>query len=355
MKKIILSLAVIAVVAVVAVGATRAYFSDTQTSTGNTFSAGTIDIAINGTNATSWAGNYNVGDLKPGETGNINFNIQNVGTNPVDVSKNLSNFTSYQTTGETFPCPVVGNNPAYTASSQPECIAENGVRKDDVQTQIVYDLSVKVYATDDEALAPIWWQQIYDESQGKSLADVYGASGDQYVKLGMIPAHGHMVVTQSYHFNPNAGNEYQGDGLMFNINIKAEQLAQANGYNTVVMENKGGAPDWQILNQDSIKGTLAYQTMGPTFLYNFSATVNTPSINYTLLYVGPSGNFPYSGQVVLGTANADTGGLISLSGSVVTGTITNGKVWLVPSSSYSSGWDNANNLYETGLVNYTSN
>ncbi|MHA1482061.1 MAG: TasA family protein [Candidatus Heimdallarchaeaceae archaeon] len=45
-KKIIISLSVIAVVAAVVVGGTIAYFSDTETSTGNTFTAGAIDLRI---------------------------------------------------------------------------------------------------------------------------------------------------------------------------------------------------------------------------------------------------------------------------------------------------------------------
>lgn len=46
MKRIILSLALIGVVSAVAVGATRAYFSDTVTISGNTFTAGTLDLKI---------------------------------------------------------------------------------------------------------------------------------------------------------------------------------------------------------------------------------------------------------------------------------------------------------------------
>ncbi|PIW76653.1 MAG: hypothetical protein CO001_00190, partial [Candidatus Portnoybacteria bacterium CG_4_8_14_3_um_filter_40_10] len=42
MKKIIISLSIIAAVAAIAIGATTAYFSDTETSTGNTFTAGSI-------------------------------------------------------------------------------------------------------------------------------------------------------------------------------------------------------------------------------------------------------------------------------------------------------------------------
>ena len=89
MKKIILSLAVIAVVAVVAVGATRAYFSDTETSTGNTFTAGTIDIAVNGQNPWEIQEPFVFTDMKPSQVEYSNFTINNVGTNPVNVWKKL--------------------------------------------------------------------------------------------------------------------------------------------------------------------------------------------------------------------------------------------------------------------------
>jgi predicted ribosomally synthesized peptide with SipW-like signal peptide len=46
MKKILLSLGMIVFVGVVVVGATGAFFSDTETSTGNTFTAGAIDLQI---------------------------------------------------------------------------------------------------------------------------------------------------------------------------------------------------------------------------------------------------------------------------------------------------------------------
>ena len=46
MKKILVSLSIIGVVAAIAVGSTVAYFRDVETSTGNTFSAGTLDLKI---------------------------------------------------------------------------------------------------------------------------------------------------------------------------------------------------------------------------------------------------------------------------------------------------------------------
>jgi predicted ribosomally synthesized peptide with SipW-like signal peptide len=48
-KKIIISLSVIAAVAAVVIGGTISYFSDTETSTGNTFTAGSIDLKVDST------------------------------------------------------------------------------------------------------------------------------------------------------------------------------------------------------------------------------------------------------------------------------------------------------------------
>lgn len=48
-KKILISLSMIAAVAAIAVGGTIAYFSDTETSSGNTFTAGSIDLKVDNT------------------------------------------------------------------------------------------------------------------------------------------------------------------------------------------------------------------------------------------------------------------------------------------------------------------
>jgi len=83
MKKIAISLGIIGVVGAIVIGGTIAYFSDTETSTGNTFSTGVIDIDINDQNP--WTKSWNITDMKPCETGYITFNINNPGKNPVNV------------------------------------------------------------------------------------------------------------------------------------------------------------------------------------------------------------------------------------------------------------------------------
>lgn len=83
MKKILVSLSIIGVVAVIAVGATVAYFGDTETSTGNTMTAGTIDLRVDlqcqdqqgcdftlrDLNGESFFGR--VCDIKPGDSGEV--------------------------------------------------------------------------------------------------------------------------------------------------------------------------------------------------------------------------------------------------------------------------------------------
>ncbi len=71
-KKIIISLSVIGAVAAIAVGGTIAYFSDTETSTGNTFTAGELDLIvdINGVDQNPLVDKFfNLADMKPGDSG----------------------------------------------------------------------------------------------------------------------------------------------------------------------------------------------------------------------------------------------------------------------------------------------
>src|SRR3990167_1862353 len=81
MKKILLSLSMIAVVGVVVAGATGAFFSDTETSTGNTFTAGAIDLKVDsqchyyqyvgGQSGPNGDGYVDVGCTDPDETGPV--------------------------------------------------------------------------------------------------------------------------------------------------------------------------------------------------------------------------------------------------------------------------------------------
>ncbi|MFA6306805.1 MAG: SipW-dependent-type signal peptide-containing protein, partial [Patescibacteria group bacterium] len=107
-KKVLVSLSIVAVVSAIVIGGTIAYFSDTETSTGNKFTAGKFNLKIDNTchyngrecicdGACEWAGTdeecfctweakdltnelfFNLGDVKPGDYGEdtISLHIDN--------------------------------------------------------------------------------------------------------------------------------------------------------------------------------------------------------------------------------------------------------------------------------------
>jgi predicted ribosomally synthesized peptide with SipW-like signal peptide len=72
MKRIFVSLSIIAAVAAIVIGGTIAYFSDTESSIGNTFTAGTLNLQLDKDG--KWYDGQNVlmfeeGDVKPGDSG----------------------------------------------------------------------------------------------------------------------------------------------------------------------------------------------------------------------------------------------------------------------------------------------
>ncbi len=77
-KKILVSLSMISAVAAIAIGGTVAYFSDIETSTGNTFTAGTLDLNLDGGNVN--VVKFTLANLKPGDLGNGTWAVANVGS-----------------------------------------------------------------------------------------------------------------------------------------------------------------------------------------------------------------------------------------------------------------------------------
>ncbi len=75
-KKLSISILAVLLVGVLAFGAV-AYFSDTETSSGNTFTAGTLDLNIDGQNSNVIK--FNVNKMRPGNQPNSGFVLKNVG------------------------------------------------------------------------------------------------------------------------------------------------------------------------------------------------------------------------------------------------------------------------------------
>jgi len=79
MRKIVASILTIGLVASLTVGATRAYLDDTETSANNTFTAGTLDLVVDGENPLTSA-KFSVTNMKPDSQPKGTFNLLNDGT-----------------------------------------------------------------------------------------------------------------------------------------------------------------------------------------------------------------------------------------------------------------------------------
>jgi len=204
MKALLMSLVAVALVGGLAGGGLFAYFSDTETSTGNTFTAGTIDITLEGDIGEAVHASIPQ-DFKPCETGYLIFTITNVGENPADLWKLIYG--------------VVDDGGIL---SEPEEVAEAGCPVDDISSVVLFDLWIENDTNpDDHDFNPDQGDvMLIPESEGLTVGDV----ADHYIYLGVLDPTESMTIVQSFHLAGDAGNEYQGDTFTFNEDFYAQQV-----------------------------------------------------------------------------------------------------------------------------------
>lgn len=94
MKKLVLLVLALLMVAGMAGAGTFAYFSDTEASTGNTFTAGTLDLKVGDVDDPNVV-HVTLSDMKPGDdTGYYKWVLKNTGTLPGRVSVTFSPITN---------------------------------------------------------------------------------------------------------------------------------------------------------------------------------------------------------------------------------------------------------------------
>lgn len=234
-KRIVLSsLSLISSVALVA-GATFAFFSDTETSSGNTFTAGTLDLKVNDHDV---VGTLVTLTAKPSEdTQPEIIELKNIGTNGGIADLH---FTNVVNTGGT--------------NTEPECIAENGswtspngpcvspiAVADDVSTQIGvdigYDLDGNGTVEEDEYLIwtdggasgdiepgeLAWGDNLDPHNIVATLDELNSESFDLGYLVGAGPGAGPRTLILSFHLDGDTGNQYQGDVSTFDIKFTLHQ------------------------------------------------------------------------------------------------------------------------------------
>jgi len=326
-RRILMSLLVIGAVVAVIGGATTAFFSDTDTSGTNTYSAGIIDIYVGGT---TWEEGFTLADLKPSETGWIEFRVYNPGGNDVVVWKKLTVTNQWG-----------GDHP------ESEDIEDPGDDINNLASWIFYDLYVR-------------GQPIIHEDQLVRVDNV----NTVWIKLGTVAAGGNMLVEQSYHLRPETTNWAQGDEMDFTIELLATQTNDpagpipAAGTIELVAKDKYWSPD---LASGSGTVTFNYTSASPGSLTaSFAGTVPLADTLYSMIYYPDP--WPGSPGCVFGTASSASDRIITIPSGTCTPVAADPddnmpagvKIWLVPSSDYDVDhmtlWNPGNYLFETNLL-----
>jgi len=207
------------IVSIVALGSALAagsfaVFTDTETTTGTTFAAGTVDIEVNDQNPWTEVGIPATGAsgdtlLKPSQVGTMAAVARNVGDNLVYLWMRMGDKVDSGGV-QSYLCPGIG-----LVSSEPECAAEQalGHREDGISYHTIYKLVIQEPPGSPTTL--------------KDGQSVHARSG-YWVYLGDLPPGGEIMVTQSFRMDAVlSGNFQQGDKITFKVSFYASQVEGA--------------------------------------------------------------------------------------------------------------------------------
>lgn len=262
-NKILISVAVIGAVSALAIGGTIAYFTDTQTSTGNTFAAGTLDLKVDSTchydgmvcassergstwqledqNSTpvypellgtscacTWAEKdlngdvfFNFNDVKPGDNGENTVSLHVV-NNPAWVCAQISDLT-----------PTAGT------CNKPKCLADggnwNGTQCDvDCTAQLQNKLLFTVWKDNGEGQGQAC-NNVLDEGEQILVDNQPATAGiwpiaDSQTGAGPLAGDSNTCIGVKWSIDPLVGNEIQADSLTSTVTFTATQSRNNAGF-----------------------------------------------------------------------------------------------------------------------------
>lgn len=207
---ILTSLLVIGVVGSAMGAGTMAYFSDTETSKGNTIAAGSLDLSLNGYNGATAAPVVTLQDLKPSIVQYSNPITLKVYNNPGKLWKHIKNVECV--TGDV---------------TEPECTEQGGVWKDGkcnwgsaqdsnyITPYTWFDMQ-KWNSTTQR------WDDIIKETPGLGIDDFTSC----WIPLGTYGEPGQtneVTIRQSFHLYKDVTNWAQGDKCTFDEEFMVTQ------------------------------------------------------------------------------------------------------------------------------------
>jgi predicted ribosomally synthesized peptide with SipW-like signal peptide len=213
-KKILASIVVIGILALAMGWGTYSWFTDTETSSSNTFTAGTLDVGLQELETTE----ITISNMAPGDlTGDWVINITNTGT------LNLAWFGDLVITGG-----VKLREAIYIDYAQMEFLKPDGTSWEQTDNFIKEGRGSGSY--------PDWYNYLADLSPFhvvtlKNFDDNEGmCPGTPYEFMGALKPGYKYRLTLRFGFAPGAGNEYQGNvvnPITINFKVDATQINAA--------------------------------------------------------------------------------------------------------------------------------
>ena len=206
MKKILISLMAIAlVIGLVGAGA-FAYFSDTETSTDNTFTAGTLNLKVN-TNDGSNTVVFTESNKAPGDSGSGTWTLVNNGS--------LAGYVDLESIS-------VANAENYDAATNEAEAA------DDVNTSIDGELGANldvVLFWDDGAGGGIADNRIQDGTEATIYSGVLDSIAGSYGADYPLAASGTTYISMTWSIATTVDNAIQGDSATLDMTVELAQTA----------------------------------------------------------------------------------------------------------------------------------
>jgi spore coat-associated protein N len=208
MKKILFSLSVIAAAAAVITGGTLAYFSDTETSTGNTFTAGTLNLKVGASDPMTEV--ISETNKKPGDFGSYDWLLKNDGSLGGFLEVVFSNLVDEEN---------LVNEPEDADPDENGTVASPGT-----DGELAEVLALKIYIDENN-------NNTYDTDPADKLiyngfaSGIIGERLDDYAMAANYGSGGDKAVRIEWSVDSGVGNKIQSDRAGFDIAFSLEQVA----------------------------------------------------------------------------------------------------------------------------------
>lgn len=201
MKRILVSFMAIALVSALIGGGIYAYFSDIETSTGNVFTAGTLDLNLDGGNIN--VVKFTVDDVKPGASGGGTWTVANVG--------NMDGYLDLES---------IGVSEAIGTTTDPELADEGGPDTTQLGNYLMAHMFID---TNNNGSWDSGETDIFG-SNGSPLA-INTIAGNYALDLSLVATVGTNYITLLWSVGTSVDNRIQGDSVTLDITFELQQRA----------------------------------------------------------------------------------------------------------------------------------